>query len=52
MVKAIIKQEVIEIPEKVTLKLNAKVIKVEGTKGTLTRSFKTMPIQIHPTFNE
>lgn len=46
MVKAILKQEIISIPENVKVSVKSKVVTVEGPKGTLSRNFRQVPIQI------
>ena len=46
MVKAILKQDRVEIPENVTLSVKSKVITVEGPKGKLVRAFRSVPVQI------
>lgn len=46
MVKAILKEQRVEIPEEVRVTLKSKVIAVEGKNGRLERSFKSMPVQI------
>lgn len=46
MVKTILKQELVEIPEEVTVSVKSKVVTVEGPKGSLTRNFRHIPIQI------
>ena len=46
MVKAILKQELIDVPENVKVSVKSKVVSVEGPKGSLSRSFRQVPIQI------
>ena len=46
MVKTILKQELVDVPEEVTVSVKSKVVTVEGPKGSLTRSFRSVPIQI------
>ena len=46
MVKAILKQELIDVPEDVKVSVKSKVVHVEGPKGSLSRSFRQVPIQI------
>ena len=46
MVKAILKEQRVEVPENVKVTLKSKVIVVEGKNGRLERSFKSMPVQI------
>lgn len=46
MVKAILKQELIDVPENVKVAVKSKVVSVEGPKGSLSRSFRHVPIQI------
>ncbi|KAJ3690999.1 hypothetical protein LUZ61_020163 [Rhynchospora tenuis] len=38
--KTILASETMDVPEEVTLKVDAKVVTVEGPRGKLTRSFK------------
>ena len=47
MVRAILKEQKVEIPEEVTVTLKSKIITVKGVKGELSRSFKSMPVQIN-----
>ncbi len=46
MVRPILKQERVLIPEEVKVTLKSKVITVEGPRGTVIRSFRRCPIQI------
>lgn len=46
MVKPILKQETVEVPENVKLVVKSKNITVEGPKGTITRNFRKVPVQI------
>ena len=46
MVKVIVKEDRVEIPENVTVSVKSKVISVSGPKGKLTRAFSTVPVQI------
>ena len=46
MVRVILKEERIEVPENVTVGISKKVVTVEGPRGKLTRSFLKMPVQI------
>ncbi len=46
MVRTILKQELINVPEEVTVSVKSKVVTVEGPRGSLTRSFRHIPIQI------
>lgn len=46
MVKPILKQESVQIPESVTVEVKSKVVTVSGEKGTIKKSFRKMPIQI------
>ncbi len=48
MVRPILKQEKVDIPENVILELKSKVITVTGPKGTITKSFRKVPVQIIP----
>ena len=47
MVKAILKEQKVDIPDDVTVTLKSKVITVKGKRGELARSFKSMPVQIN-----
>ena len=46
MVKPILKHETVEIPAECKVHVKSKVITVEGPKGTLTRDFRKVPVQI------
>ena len=46
MVRAILKQERVVIPENVTASLKSKVVTIEGPKGTVQRSFQKVPVQM------
>ena len=46
MVKAILREQRVEIPDDVKITLKSKVITIEGKNGKLVRSFKSMPVQI------
>ena len=46
MVKVIVKEERVEIPDNVTVSVKSKVISVSGPRGKLTRAFQTVPVQI------
>ena len=47
MVKTILREKRVEVPKDVTLTMKAKVITVKGVKGDITRSFKSMAVQIN-----
>ena len=44
MVKAIVKQDTVQVPEGVTLTLKAKIVTVKGPLGELTKSFRKAPV--------
>merc|ERR1712083_592225 len=44
--KTILKANTVEVFEGVTCEINARVLTIKGPRGTLTRSFKHMPIDI------
>ena len=46
MVKVIVKEDRVEVPEGVTLSVKSKVISVKGPRGELSRTFQTVPVQI------
>jgi large subunit ribosomal protein L9e len=46
MVKAIVKEEKVEVPANVTVSIKSKVVTVSGPKGKLSRSFQSVPVQI------
>ena len=46
MVRVILKEERVSVPENVTLSIAKKVVSVEGPLGQLSRSFRKMPVQI------
>lgn len=46
MVKTILKQDRVEVPANVTVSVKSKAVTVTGPKGTLTREFRTVPVQI------
>ena len=52
MVKPIVKQVRVVVPENVKVNVKSKVVTVEGPKGTLVRSFKKDPVQIIAEKNE
>lgn len=52
MVKTILKQERVEIPDNVKLSLKSKVVTVEGPKGTIAKTFRNVPVQISEVRNE
>ena len=39
MVKAILKQETVVVPEEVKLNIKSKIVTVEGPKGKIVKSF-------------
>lgn len=52
MVKSILKEERVEAIANVELTLKSKVVSVKGPKGTLTRSFANVPVQMHGEYND
>ena len=52
MVKPILKQDTVDVPENVKLNVKAKVVTVEGPKGTLVRDFRKVPVQIIESKND
>ena len=52
MVKSILKEERIEVLANAELSLKSKVVTVKGPKGTLTRSFANVPVQMHAEYND
>ena len=46
MVKTILKHDRVEVPAGVTVSVKSKVVTVTGPKGTLTRAFRTLPVQV------
>ena len=52
MVKSILRERRVNVPEDVTVAVKSKVVTVEGVKGILSRSFKGVPIQIQAEKNE
>ena len=52
MVKSILKEERVEILPNVEATLNSKVISIKGPKGTLTRSFARVPVQISAEYDK
>ena len=46
MVRVILKQKTVQVPEGVTVNVAKKVISVEGPKGSLKRSFLNTPVQL------
>ncbi|KAG8657695.1 hypothetical protein MANES_03G086203v8 [Manihot esculenta] len=45
--KTILSSETMDIPDGVKIKINAKVIEVEGPRGKLTRNFKHLNLDFH-----
>lgn len=52
MVKSILKEEKVEILADVEVSLKSKVVTVKGPKGTLTRSFAKVPVQMHAEYDD
>ena len=52
MVKSILKEERVKILPGVEATLNAKVIKIKGPKGVLTRSFARVPVQMSAEYDQ
>ena len=52
MVKSLLKEERIEILAGVEATLNSKVITIKGPKGTLSRSFARVPVQISAEYDK
>ena len=48
MVRVILKEKKIAVPEEVTVKVAKKIVTVEGPRGELKRSFLKTPVQIIP----
>ena len=46
MVKTILKEERVDVPENVTLSIKAKTVTVVGPKGKLVRAFRSVPVQM------
>ena len=47
MVKAILKEQIVKIPEGLKVSIKSKEITVEGKNGKIVRSFKSFPVQIN-----
>ena len=52
MVRVILKEQRISVPEEVTVKVAKKIVSVEGPRGELKRSFLKTPVQIIPVKSE
>ena len=52
MVKSLLKEERVEILPNVEATLNSKVITIKGPKGTLSRSFARVPVQISAEYDK
>ena len=52
MVRAILKFERVEVPENVKVNVKSKIVTVEGPRGTISRSFQKVPVQILSEKNE
>ncbi|KAH9621360.1 hypothetical protein KSS87_005682 [Heliosperma pusillum] len=50
--KTLLSSDLMEIPDDITIKLNAKVIEVEGPRGKLIRNFKHLNLDFQLTKNE
>ena len=46
MVKPVVKQERVQVPEGVTVEVKSKTVTVTGSKGTVKKSFRKVPVQI------
>ena len=44
MVKPVVKQERVQIPDDVTVEVKSKLVTVEGPKGSIKKSFRKVPI--------
>jgi large subunit ribosomal protein L9e len=44
--KYVLTEEVCEIPDKVTVKVNARTVEVKGPRGTIKKSYKHVPLDI------
>jgi ribosomal protein L6P/L9E len=44
MVKTILKEERVDVPENVTVSVKSKIVTVKGALGELTRSFQKVPV--------
>ena len=52
MVKVIMKQETVVVPDEVTISVKSKIVSVKGPNGQLSKSFTKVPIQIREEFND
>ncbi|GAB4839646.1 60S ribosomal protein L9 [Ancistrocladus abbreviatus] len=50
--KTVLSSDTMDIPEGVTIKVNAKIIEVEGPRGKLTRNFKHLNLDFQLTTDE
>ena len=52
MVRTILRQDRVQVPEEVKMEVKSKIITVEGPKGILKKDFRKVPVQIIPEKDE